>query len=153
MCLFRPWKKFRANPSSIRLAAAAIVSVTTALVLVGAAVMRVFNSEEYPTFGEALWFTLQTVTTVGYGDVTPASAVGRVLATVVMLGSIGLITVITAIITSMFIEAARAQRRDSERGDADEALARIEVSLAETQARLDRIESAIASLPTGPDET
>jgi voltage-gated potassium channel len=153
MHLFRPWKMFRANPSSIKWAAAAIMSVTAALVFVGAAVMRIFDSEEYPTFGGALWFTLQTVTTVGYGDVTPASTVGRVFATVVMLISIGLITVITAIITSVFIEAARAQRRQSEGDKTVETLARIEASLATAQARLDRIENAVAPPPTGSDMT
>lgn len=144
---------FLANPSSIKWSAAAIMSITLALVFVGAAVMRIFDSEEYPTFGRALWFTLQTVTTVGYGDVTPASAVGRVFATVVMLFSIGLITVITAIITSVFIEAARAQLRQSEGDKTVETLARIEASLATTQARLDRIENAIAPPPTGSDMT
>ena len=153
MNLFRPWKNFRENPSSIRWAAAAIMSVTVALVLVGAAVMRIFDSEEYPTFGGALWFTLQTVTTVGYGDVTPTSVVGRVFATAVMLFSIGLITVITAIITSLFIEAARAQRRQSEGDETVETLARIEASLTTVQLRLDLIESQLnAPPPTGSDK-
>lgn len=153
MHLFRPWKNFRAHPSSVRWAAAAIISATVALVLVGAVVMRVFDSDEYPTFGEALWFTLQTITTVGYGDVTPSTAVGRVFATVVMLTSIGLITVVTAIITSIFVEAARAQQRESEESSTDETLARIEASLAATQARLARIENAVAAPPTGSSTT
>jgi voltage-gated potassium channel len=153
MHLLRPWKKFRANPSSIKWAAVAIMSVTVALVLAGAAVMRIFDSDEFPTFGRALWFTLQTVTTVGYGDVTPVSAVGRMIATVVMLFSIGLITVITAIITSVFIESARAERRQSEGDETVETLARIEASLATAQARLDRIENALAQPPTGSDTT
>lgn len=149
----RPWKKFRANPSSLKWATTASISVTVALVLVGAAVMRIFDSEEYPTFGEALWFTLQTITTVGYGDATPASAVGRAFAAVVMLVSIGLITVITAIITSVFIESARAQRRRSDSNETNEALARIEASLVAAHARLDQIEQAVASPPTSSDAT
>ena len=115
--------------------------------------MRVFDSDEYPTFGEALWFTLQTITTVGYGDVTPSTAAGRVFATVVMLTSIGLITVVTAIITSIFVEAARAQQRESQESSTDETLARIEASLAATQARLARIENAVAAPPTGSSTT
>ena len=58
-----------------------------------------------------VWCTLQTVTTVGYGDVTPAEPVGRVVASIVMLTSIGLITVITAAVTSTFVAAAA--RRDA----------------------------------------
>jgi voltage-gated potassium channel Kch len=153
MPVLRPWKKFRADPSSIKWATAASVSVTLSLVLVGAAVMRIFDSDEYPTYGEALWFTLQTITTVGYGDVTPTSGPGRFFATVVMLISIGLITVITAAITSLFVESARARRRAEEGDRTDEALARIEASIAAAQERLDRIEHAVASPPTSPDGT
>lgn len=149
----RPLKKFHANPSSLKWATTASISVTVALVLVGAAVMRIFDSEEYPTFGEALWFTLQTITTVGYGDATPVSAVGRTFAAIVMLVSIGLITVITAIITSIFIESARAQRRRSDGNETNQALARIEASLVAANARLDQIEQAVASPPKSSDVT
>ncbi len=140
------------EPSSLRYATASIVSITAILVLLGAVLMRVFVHEQYPTFGSALWFTLQTVTTVGYGDETPTSGVGRFVASIVMLVSIGLITVVTAVITSLFIQAAG--RRDDEAQDdaAADALARIEAALAEAHERLDRIEraSSVSTGSTGP---
>jgi voltage-gated potassium channel len=140
MSWYRPWGSFRANPSSLKWATLASVSVTVALVLIGALVIRIFDSEEYSTFGDAVWFTLQTITTVGYGDNTPVTAVGRIVTSVVMLVSIGLITVITAIITSIFIESARNRRVQSEDDGTAASLARIEAALAATQARLDQIE-------------
>ena len=149
----RSFARFRKDPASVRRSTVAIMSATVLVVVAGAVVVWIFDREEYPTFGGALWFTLQTVTTVGYGDVTPASAVGRMFATIVMLFSIGLITVITAIITSVFIESARAERRQSEGDETVETLARIEASLATAQARLDRIENAVAQPPTGSDMT
>ena len=133
-------KKFGENPSSLRWATAASVTVTAILVLVGGVLMFLFDRDEYPTFGDALWFTLQTITTVGYGDETPVTAIGRVVASVVMLISIGLITVISALITSAFIESARSKRRALQHDGTVESLARIEAMLAATQARLDEIE-------------
>lgn len=153
MTWYRPWKIFRANPSSLKWATLASVSVTSTLVLVGALVIRIFDSEEYSTFGDALWFTLQTITTVGYGDNTPVTAIGRIVTSVVMLVSIGLITVITAMITSIFIESARNRRVQSEDDGTAASLARIEAALAATQARLDQIERQSSSLaPTSDDE-
>ena len=140
MTWYRPWRSFRNNPSSLKWATAASISVTVALVLIGAVAIRILDAAEYPTFGDAIWFTLQTITTVGYGDNTPVTAIGRIVTTVVMLVSIGLITVITAIITSIFIESARKRRVESEADETAASLARIEAALAETQARLDQIE-------------
>ena len=152
MTWYRPWRSFRANPSSLKWATFASINVTVALVLVGAVVIRIFDSKEYPTFGDALWFTLQTITTVGYGDSTPVTVVGRVVTSVVMLVSIGLITVITAIITSIFIESARNRRVQSEDDGTAASLARIEAALAATQARLDQIETQSSSLAPVSDD-
>ena len=96
----------------MRYASVAIMTVTIVMTLLGAVILRVFDHEEYPTFGEAIWFTLQTVTTVGYGDNTPADFTGRLVAAAIMLTAIGLITVITAIITSTFVGAATKRNND-----------------------------------------
>jgi voltage-gated potassium channel len=144
----RAFVRFQKNPSSVRYAAAAIIATIVILVIAGAVLMRILAADEYPTFGEAIWFTLQTVTTVGYGDDTPTSGGGRFVASFVMLFSIGLITVITAGITSMFIRSvSREQQVEDQRVIAD-SLARIEATLAAAHERLDRIE-AIATEPSG----
>ena len=150
----RSTQRFRDNPASIRNATIAIVAVTVAVVTIGAAVVRVFDRKEYPTFGKALWFTLQTVTTVGYGDATPERPIGRIVPAVVMVTAIGLITVVTASITSVFVDAAAARRTLSERADTD-AIARLEASLAEIADRLDRLDSTLTSTrpdPSGSDD-
>ncbi len=147
--LRRSLERFRANPASTKYATAAIVSVTVAAVFLGAVTVLVFDREDYPTFGKALWFTLQTVTTVGYGDATPTTAVGRVVAAVVMLAAIGLITVVTAAIASVFVEAARANSARSEAAaEASEsgALARLEASLDEIAQRLERLETTMSTI-------
>src|SRR5206468_3209906 len=50
-----------------------------ALALVGAIVIRITDGHDFPTFGLAVWWALQTVTTVGYGDVVPTTHVGRLI--------------------------------------------------------------------------
>ena len=124
----------------MRYASVAIITVTVVVTVMGGVVIRVFDHEEYPTMGEALWFTLQTVTTVGYGDNTPDNFIGRLVAALVMLTSIGLITVFTAIITSTFVGAARKQTNADDEQSGIDALARLESAIRELGDRLERIE-------------
>jgi voltage-gated potassium channel len=105
--LQRSINRFLEDPGSVRTAAWTIVIALVTAVVLGGVLIRLLDSKEYPNFGRAMWFTLQTVTTVGYGDVTPESAVGRVIAAVVMLTGIAFITVFTAVITSIFVGAER----------------------------------------------
>jgi voltage-gated potassium channel len=133
-------QRFVSRPSSVRTATVAVVSVTVAVVFAGAVIVRLFDSSEYPTFGKAVWFTLQTITTVGYGDATPERAVGRIVAGVVMVTAIGLITVITAAITSVFVEAARSRFAHEAREDDETSVTRLEESLHAIDDRLDRLE-------------
>ncbi len=54
-------------------------------------------------FGEAVWWSVVTVTTVGYGDVVPTTFVGRVIAFVVMISGLFLLSLMTATIASVFV--------------------------------------------------
>jgi len=147
----RSVERFLAHPTSIRNATIAIMSLTVTVVTMGALLIWAFDREEYPTFGEALWFNLQTVTTVGYGDATPERVVGRIVATVVMLTAIGLITVVTAAIASFFVES-RTEKLRSEQAGSTDALVRVEVSLTAIADRLDKLESTVSARSSTPDD-
>jgi len=54
--------------------------------------------------GDGIWWALVTITTVGYGDITPVTTLGRVVASSLMLLGLGLIATITAIVSSKFIQ-------------------------------------------------
>ena len=71
--------------------------------------MTVVDRDNFPSIGPALWWAVQTVTTVGYGDDVPTTVGGRLLATLVMLLGIGFLTVITAAITSTFVSRSRRE--------------------------------------------
>jgi len=125
-----------------RRAAAIIAGFTVVITVAGGILERVLDHKEYPTIGKGLWFALQTVTTVGYGDVTPRDSVGRFIATVVMLSGIGFLAVITAAATASLIETSR--RRFTAQAEADEAR-----QLDEITQRLARIERALDQRPSG----
>ncbi len=137
------YRKFVNEPASIRNAAWLIAAVTLTSVLLGAIVMWAFDRSEYETYGDALWFTLQTVTTVGYGDVTPTSHVGRIVAAIVMLTAIAFTTVVTAAITSSFVGAAQAKRASEQQAQDESDLQRLEDALAAINQRLDGIEGEL----------
>ncbi len=148
----RSFARFRKDPASVRRSTAAIMGTTVMVVVIGAVVVRIFDREEYPTFGGAVWFTLQTVTTVGYGDNTPEHFMGRTVAAVVMITAIGLITVVTAAITSVFVEAARSERSTSQRSEQNERMERLIASVDDIGTRLDRIETMSTTRMTPDDD-
>jgi voltage-gated potassium channel Kch len=137
----RRMSRFLREPPSVRTAASVIVTATAVVVVLGGVLMRVFDHTEYSNIWVGMWWALQTVTTVGYGDVTPHRPIGRVIAAVAMLEGIALLTILTAAITSMFVaRAARDQRVEAEAADSD---VRLEAQLDAIAQRLDRIEQTL----------
>lgn len=60
------------------------------------------------TFGDALWWALTTITTVGYGDRYPVTGTGRVVAGALMLSGIAVVGVVTASVASWLVEQVTA---------------------------------------------
>ena len=103
-------ERFLREPLSVRNAAGVIV-FTTAVIVVGAGVLiSLIDSTEYPNIWIGMWWALQTVTTVGYGDVAPTHVTGRLVGAVVMLEGIAFVAIITAVITSSFVARATRQK-------------------------------------------
>lgn len=92
------------------------------------------------SYGDALWWAIVTVTTVGYGDKFPVTPGGRGVAVVLMLVGIGLIGVLTATVASFFVE----EGTDREKQYLEERLERIEAILTQLVAGTN------GQLPDGP---
>jgi len=98
--------------------ATAVIVTATFLVVVGAGVlMTLIDGTEFPSVGVGLWWAVQTVTTVGYGDVTPKNVSGRLIAALVMLEGTAFIAIVTAVITSSFVTRAQTQRDTAQKSD------------------------------------
>jgi voltage-gated potassium channel len=79
-----------------------IIVVATILALIAAALERLVDPA-FETFGSACWWAVSTVSTVGYGDVLPESALGRWIAAGLMLLGMSLIPILTSVIVSVLI--------------------------------------------------
>ncbi len=142
----RRMSRFLREPPSVRTAAGVIVTATAVVVVGGGVAMRILDHDEYPNIWVGMWWALQTVTTVGYGDVTPRHTSGRIVASFVMLEGIAFLTIIIAAITSTFVARAEAERDAAEAADQDKADARIEAALGDLGASLDRVETMLSRL-------
>jgi voltage-gated potassium channel Kch len=138
--------RFLREPPSVRRAAGVIVTATAVVVVAGGSLMRVIDHAEYSDIWVGMWWALQTVTTVGYGDVTPRHASGRIVAALVMLDGIAFLTITIAAITSTFVARAAEEREVAVEAQEEAAEHRIEAQLADLALRLDRVETMLAGL-------
>ena len=141
--LGRAKNRFVTDPASTRNAIVLIVAVDLGIVLLGGTIIWLFDRQEYAQLGEAFWYTLQTITTVGYGDVTPTEPVGRFVGAAVMLLGIAFLSILTATITSSFIDARQAARRAEEAGDDRADRVRLDARLDALNDRFDRLEELV----------
>jgi voltage-gated potassium channel len=138
----RQFAKFLSKPPTVRGAARIIVVATACVVVIGGVLMRFFDHKEYDNVWVGMWWAMQTVTTVGYGDVTPAELSGRIIASFVMLEGIAFLAIVTAAITSTFVARATKQFQAGREDEMTE-LHRIEKRFDELDRRLDRLEAAL----------
>jgi voltage-gated potassium channel len=85
-------------------------------------------------FGDAIWWAVTTMTTVGYGDHYPVTSVGRVVAFGLMLGGIALLGTVTATLASWLVERVQAEKEQS----------------ADLHATIRRLEAKVDLLATEP---
>jgi voltage-gated potassium channel len=132
----------RRRPLTARRAAGVISIVTVILTAASGVLIWVADRHSITSLGDGMWWAIQTLTTVGYGDVVPGGTVGRVIATLVMLNGIAFLTVITAAVTATLVDQIRRQRQGPSEGDAADSDPR--TGLQEINARLDAIEALLA---------
>ena len=72
------------------------------------------NQEAFASVPRALWWSVATLTTVGYGDVTPTTSTGKIFAGITVLAGVGLIAMPTGILAAAFSDAFQQQRKREE---------------------------------------
>ena len=138
--------RFLREPVSVRSAAGVIVVATAVIVTISGVAIRALDSREYSSIWEGMWWALQTVTTVGYGDVTPENVAGRFVAGAVMLAGVALVAIVTAAVTSSFVARAEEQRGADDATKDDLAAERLDARLQDITERLDRVEQMLGTL-------
>ena len=94
---------------------AAVLSAFLVVVIASIAILQVETdpAATIKTGGDALWWALSTITTVGYGDVYPVSQEGRVVAMILMVLSVALLASFSGLVASWFL-APRERKEEGE---------------------------------------
>ena len=114
------------------------------LALIGGVIIRFVDDENFPSVGVGIWWALQTVTTVGYGDVVPSTFAGRTIGGLVMVIGIAFISFVTAGVTSTLVQRSAREGSEADRAHQEEIAERIVDQLTELGKRLDAIDSKLA---------
>ncbi|RDH79877.1 ion transporter [Mycolicibacterium moriokaense] len=105
-----------------------LYTACSAVLLIYVASLAVLEAErgnpasDIQSFGEAVWWSITTVTTVGYGDFAPVTDTGRVIAVLLMIGGISLLGVVTGTLASWIVQ------RVSEEDDENQAATRAQIN-------------------------
>jgi voltage-gated potassium channel len=116
-----------------------LAGITLALSVAAGFLMRWVEPSVFPTVGTGIWWAVVTFCTVGYGDVVPESALGRLVASIVMVFAITFITIATALVTSVLVTGEQRRRAEADAAlhpPVYEALARIEQRLERLERKL-----------------
>jgi voltage-gated potassium channel len=127
----RLWRAFQSG----RILPSMVVTILL-LTLAFAAIMRIVDHEDFPSYGLAVWWAISTVTTVGYGDVVPTTAPGRAVASLLMAVGFAFLSLVTGTIASLLV-ARHEELQGPKKADLTDALERIEERLERLERRLE----------------
>lgn len=124
------------------ISSAVVLSYVAALAILD--VERADPEANITTLGDALWWAMTTITTVGYGDHYPVTGGGRLIATALMIGGIAVLGVVTASVASWLVDNVAAGTA-AEVEAADDV---VRLELAEVRAQLQLLTDKLAAQQT-----
>lgn len=141
---FERWWERRIERKGLRPRDAAyIVAAFWALAAVLFGVLeRIVDPKTFHTVWLGIWWAIETVTTVGYGDVVPDQTAGKVIGAFLMLGGLSLLAIVTAAITSSFVARAQAHRRLAEHDPVLQKLDQLGVELQTVKSEVEQLRAA-----------
>jgi voltage-gated potassium channel len=114
---------------------ARLIVTTVILTILFGVLISLVDRKEFPSVWLGMWWAVQTVTTLGYGDIVPTQLTGRILAAAVMIVGIAFLSLITATVASVLVSRA-SQDVSSEEADLMAALKRVEQRLESLEQEL-----------------
>ena len=124
-----------------------LAATTAAMAVLVGFIATLTDRKDFPTFGAGLWWAIVTLGTVGYGDIVPTTAWGRVLGGFVIIVGVTFISFLTATVTSYFVsvdqEAELAKEREYRVASDNET----RELLRQLDLRFDEIQKALHTAP------
>ena len=115
-------------------------SVNRIIILISSAIIALV---EHHNFIDTIWWSVETIITVGYGESVPKTIVGKVIAVVLMFSGITTLGLLTNSLNNIFVRSGRQTERK---------LAEFEKELAEQRAILEEIRSTVLAMNREMDE-
>lgn len=116
-----------------------LAAATAVLAVAVGFVVTLVDKQDFPTFGDGVWWAIVTLGTVGYGDIVPHTAWGRVIGSLVIVVGVTFLAFLTATVTSLFVSAEQSRQQTQEReqrAETQELLRRVEQRLAAIEAKV-----------------
>ena len=120
-----------------------LVLVTISVALVAGFIATLVDRKDFPTYADAVWWAIVTLATVGYGDIVPTTAWGRVVGSALIIFGVTFLSFLTATITSLFVSTDQEQQQAEERLLREAAEAENRMLLAKLDSRLAAIEAKL----------
>ena len=114
---------------------ARLILTTVGLTILFGVLISLVDRKEFPSVWLGMWWAIQTVTTLGYGDIVPAQITGRILAAATMIVGIAFLSLITATVASVLVSRA-SQDVSGEEAELIAALKRVEQRLESLEQEL-----------------
>jgi voltage-gated potassium channel len=120
-----------------------LMAATAGLGLLAGFVVTLVDRKDFPTFGTGVWWAIVTLGTVGYGDVVPHTAWGRVVGSVVIVIGVTFLSFLIATVTSYFVAAEEAEAAKALEPKPSAELIEATQTLRRIEQRLDAIEAKL----------
>jgi len=114
---------------------ARLIVTTVILTILFGVLISLVDRKEFPSVWLGMWWAVQTVTTLGYGDIVPTQLTGRILAAGVMIVGVACLSLITATVAWVLVSRA-SEDVSSEEADLMAALKRVEQRLESLEQEL-----------------
>lgn len=89
--------------------------ITFIVLLISANIMYIVENKAQPeaftNMGEALWWSVATLTTVGYGDIYPITSIGKIVSGIMALVGIGIVAIPTGLLSSAFVSELEERKK------------------------------------------